>query len=94
MPVFTQQAPSYDVLVAADESGSSPLICLTEPGIRDRSPARPAWTDQLGRLSGPVGRDTDQNRFVKLNSRRMTALDMQAWTAVHDRRGNIAHQFR
>ena len=23
-----------------------------------------------------------QNRFVKLNSRRMTALDMQAWTAV------------
>ena len=23
-----------------------------------------------------------QNRFIKLNSRRMTALDMQAWTAV------------
>jgi ABC transporter substrate binding protein (PQQ-dependent alcohol dehydrogenase system) len=23
-----------------------------------------------------------QNRFVKLNSRRMTALDMQAWTAA------------
>ena len=38
--------------------------------------------DELGRLERPMGRTQMQNRFVKLNSRRMTALDMQAWTAA------------
>ncbi|AWO93069.1 MULTISPECIES: ABC transporter substrate-binding protein [Bradyrhizobium] len=83
MPVFTQQAPSYDVLVAADESevfGAylpyrtwDPRPVAGSAGLVPRS--WDAAQDQWGAIQM-------QNRFVKLNSRRMTALDMQAWTAV------------
>jgi ABC transporter substrate binding protein (PQQ-dependent alcohol dehydrogenase system) len=83
MPVFTQQAPAYDVLVAADESevfGAylpyrtwDPRPVAGSAGLVPRS--WDAAQDQWGALQ-------IQNRFVKLNSRRMTALDMQAWTAV------------
>jgi ABC transporter substrate binding protein (PQQ-dependent alcohol dehydrogenase system) len=83
MPVFTQQAPAYDVLVAADESEvfASYLPYRTwdarpvagSAGLVPRS--WDASLDQWGAIQM-------QNRFVKLNSRRMTALDMQAWTAV------------
>ncbi|MBR0774358.1 ABC transporter substrate-binding protein [Bradyrhizobium diazoefficiens] len=83
MPVFTQQAPAYDVLVAADESevfGAylpyrtwDPRPVAGSAGLVPRSwdPAQDQW-----------GAIQMQNRFVKLNARRMTALDMQAWTAV------------
>lgn len=83
MPVFTQQAPAYDVLVAADESevfGAylpyrtwDPRPVAGSAGLVPRS--WDAAQDQWGAIQM-------QNRFVKLNSRRMTALDMQAWTAV------------
>jgi ABC transporter substrate binding protein (PQQ-dependent alcohol dehydrogenase system) len=83
MPVFTQQAPAYDVLVAADESEvfASYLPYRTwdarpvagSAGLVPRS--WDASLDQWGAIQM-------QNRFIKLNSRRMTALDMQAWTAV------------
>ncbi|KGJ66651.1 hypothetical protein BJA5080_03271 [Bradyrhizobium diazoefficiens SEMIA 5080] len=83
MPVFTQQAPSYDVLVAADESevfGAylpyrtwDPRPVAGSAGLVPRS--WDAAQDQWGAIQM-------QNRFIKLNSRRMTALDMQAWTAV------------
>jgi len=83
MPVFTQQAPAYDVLVAADESEVfasylpyrtwDPRPVAGSAGLVPRS--WDASLDQWGAIQM-------QNRFVKLNARRMTALDMQAWTAV------------
>ena len=83
MPVFTQQAPAYDVLVAADESEvfASYLPYRTwdpRPVVGSAGLVPTSWDpaqDQWGAIQM-------QNRFIKLNSRRMTALDMQAWTAV------------
>jgi ABC transporter substrate binding protein (PQQ-dependent alcohol dehydrogenase system) len=83
MPVFTQQAPAYDVLVAADESevfaaylpyrtwDARPVAGSAGLVPRSWDAAQDQW-----------GATQMQNRFMKLNSRRMTALDMQAWTAV------------
>ncbi|MBR1088540.1 ABC transporter substrate-binding protein [Bradyrhizobium manausense] len=83
MPVFTQAAPAYDVLVAADESEVfaaylpyrtwDPRPVAGSAGLMPRS--WDAAQDQWGATQM-------QNRFMKLNARRMTALDMQAWTAV------------
>src|SRR5262245_42948271 len=83
MPVFTQSAPAYDVLVAADESEVfaaylpyrtwDPRPVAGSAGLVPRS--WDAAQDQWGAVQM-------QNRFMKLNSRRMTALDMQAWTAA------------
>jgi len=83
MPVFTQQAPAYDVLVAADESEvfASYLPYRTwdpRPVAGSAGLVPASWDaalDQWGAIQM-------QNRFMKLNSRRMTALDMQAWTAA------------
>jgi ABC transporter substrate binding protein (PQQ-dependent alcohol dehydrogenase system) len=83
MPVFTQQAPAYDVLVAADESEvfASYLPYRTwdaRPVAGSAGLVPTSWhaaQDQWGAIQ-------IQNRFVKLNSRHMTALDMQAWTAA------------
>lgn len=83
MPVFTQQAPAYDVLVAADESEvfAAYLPYRTwdaRPVAGSAGLVPKSWDaalDQWGAIQM-------QNRFMKLNSRRMTALDMQAWTAV------------
>jgi ABC transporter substrate binding protein (PQQ-dependent alcohol dehydrogenase system) len=83
IPVFTQQAPAYDILVAADESEVfasylpyrtwDPRPVAGSAGLVPKSwdPAQDQW-----------GAVQMQNRFLKLNSRRMTALDMQAWTAA------------
>lgn len=83
MPVFTQSAPAYDVLVAADESEvfASYLPYRTwdarpvagSAGLVPTSwdPAHDQW-----------GAEQLQSRFTKLNRRRMTVLDMQAWTAA------------
>ncbi len=83
MPVFTQSAPAYDVLVAADESEVfasylpyrtwDPRPVAGSAGLMPTSwdPAHDQW-----------GAIQIQNRFLKLNSRHMTALDMQAWTAA------------
>ena len=83
MPVFTQRAPSYDVLVAADESEVfasylpyrtwDPRPVAGSAGLKPTSwdPTQDQW-----------GATQLQNRFVKLASRHMSALDMQAWTAV------------
>ena len=83
MPVFTQQAPVYDILVAADESEVfasylpyrtwDPRPVAGSAGLVPKS--WDATQDQWGAVQM-------QNRFLKLNSRRMTALDMQAWTAA------------
>src|SRR6195952_2473460 len=83
IPVFTQSAPAYDVLVAADESEVfapylpyrtwDPRPVAGSAGLIPKS--WDAAHDQWGAVQM-------QNRFLKLNSRRMTALDMQAWTAA------------
>jgi ABC transporter substrate binding protein (PQQ-dependent alcohol dehydrogenase system) len=83
IPVFTQQAPAYDVLVAADESEvfASYLPYRTwdpRPVAGSAGLMASSWDaahDQWGALQ-------IQNRFMKLNARHMTALDMQAWTAA------------
>jgi len=83
MPVFTQQAPAYDVLVAADESE----VFASYLPYRTWDPRPVAGSAGLVPTSWDAafdqwGATQLQNRFVKLNSRHMTALDMQAWTAA------------
>jgi ABC transporter substrate binding protein (PQQ-dependent alcohol dehydrogenase system) len=83
MPVFTQQAPAYDVLVAADESE----VFAAYLPYRTWDPRPVAGSAGLIPKSWDAAQDQwgavqMQNRFLKLNSRHMTALDMQAWTAA------------
>jgi len=83
MPVFTQQAPAYDILVAADESE----VFASYLPYRTWDPRPVAGSAGLVPKSWDAAQDQwgavqMQNRFLKLNSRRMTALDMQAWIAA------------
>ena len=83
MPVFTQQAPAYDVLVAADESE----VFASYLPYRTWDPRPVAGSAGLVPTSWHAAQDQwgaiqIQNRFLKSNSRPMTALDMQAWTAA------------
>jgi ABC transporter substrate binding protein (PQQ-dependent alcohol dehydrogenase system) len=83
MPVFTQQAPAYDILVAADESE----VFASYLPYRTWDPRPVAGSAGLVPKSWDAAQDQwgavqMQNRFLKLNSRRMSALDMQAWTAA------------
>jgi ABC transporter substrate binding protein (PQQ-dependent alcohol dehydrogenase system) len=83
IPVFTQQAPAYDILVAADESE----VFASYLPYRTWDPRPVAGSAGLEPKSWDASQDQWgatqlQNRFLKLNSRHMTALDMQAWTAA------------
>jgi ABC transporter substrate binding protein (PQQ-dependent alcohol dehydrogenase system) len=83
MPVFTQQAPAYDVLLAADESE----VFANYLPYRTWDPRPVAGSAGLVPTSWDAAQDQWgstqlQNRFLKLNARHMTALDMQAWTAA------------
>ena len=83
IPLFTQSAPDYDVLVAADES----QVFADYLPYRTRDPRPVAGSAGLVPTSWDAALDQWgaiqlQNRFVRMFSRRMTALDMQAWTAV------------
>jgi ABC transporter substrate binding protein (PQQ-dependent alcohol dehydrogenase system) len=83
MPVFTQKAPAYDVLVAADESE----VFASYLPYRSWDPRPVAGSAGLKPVSWDPAQDQWgaiqlQNRFMKLASRRMSALDMQAWTAA------------
>ena len=83
IPVFTQSAPAYDILVAADESEvfASYLPYRTwdpRPVAGSAGLVPTSWDgshDQWGAVQ-------IQNRFMKTFARRMTARDMQAWSAV------------
>ncbi len=83
LPVFTQGAPAYDVLVVADESEvfASYLPYRTwdpRPVAGSAGLVPTSWDgshDQWGAIQL-------QDRFMRQFSRRMTARDMQAWTAV------------
>ncbi len=83
MPVLTQQAPAYDVLLAADESE----VFASYLPYRTWDPRPIAGSAGLVPTSWDAAQDQWgatqlQNRFLKLNARHMTALDMQAWTAA------------
>ncbi len=83
MPVFTQDAPDHDVLIAADRSevfGTYlpyrtwlPRPVAGSAGLMPSSwhPSFEGW-----------GAAQIQNRFEKAAHRRMLSEDMQAWTAV------------
>lgn len=83
MPLFTQRAPDYDVLVAADEADvfaaylpyhtTDPRPIAGSAGLRPIGwhPANEAW-----------GATQFQRRFERLAERRVRPLDYQAWLAV------------
>jgi len=83
MPLFTQGAPAYDVLVATDESEvfAAYLPYRTwepRPVVGSAGLIPTTWDaahDQWGAVQM-------HNRFMKMAGRRMTARDMQAWSAV------------
>jgi ABC transporter substrate binding protein (PQQ-dependent alcohol dehydrogenase system) len=83
MPLFLQGAPDHDVLVAADESE----VFASDLPYRTREPRPVAGSAGLVPKSWDAAHDQWganqlQNRFVQRFSRRMTALDGQAWTAA------------
>jgi len=83
MPVFTQEAPSYDVLVVADESevfaNNLPYRTWDPRPVAGSAGLVPTSWDASNSLWGGIQM---QNRFIAQFKRLMTALDMQAWTAV------------
>jgi ABC transporter substrate binding protein (PQQ-dependent alcohol dehydrogenase system) len=83
IPLFTQSAPDYDVLIAADES----QVFAPYLPYRTSEPRPVAGSAGLVPTSWDASHDQWgaiqlQNRFRRSFSRRMTAQDMQAWTAV------------
>ena len=83
MPVVTQAAPDHDVLIAADESevfaGYLPYRTWDARPVAGSAGLVPTTWDAAFDQWGAVQL---QNRFTKTYQRAMTALDMQAWTAV------------
>jgi ABC transporter substrate binding protein (PQQ-dependent alcohol dehydrogenase system) len=83
IPLFLQGAPDYDVLVAADESE----VFASYLPYRTREPRPVAGSAGLIPKSWDAAHDQWganqlQYRFMQMFSRRMTALDGQAWTAA------------
>ena len=83
IPAFTQDTEDYDVLVAADESE----VFATYLPYRTWLPRPVAGSAGLKPVSWHPsfegwGAAQIQNRFEKAAGRRMTGIDMQAWTAV------------
>ena len=83
LPVFTQGAPAYDVLVAADESevfaSYLPYRTWDPRPVAGSAGLVPTTWDGAHDQWGAVQL---QDRFMRKFSRRMTARDMQAWTGV------------
>jgi ABC transporter substrate binding protein (PQQ-dependent alcohol dehydrogenase system) len=83
IPVLTQGAPDYDVLVAADESevfaGYLPYRTWDARPVAGSAGLAPTSWDPAFDQWGAVQL---QNRFSKAFRRFMTPLDLQAWTAV------------
>jgi ABC transporter substrate binding protein (PQQ-dependent alcohol dehydrogenase system) len=82
MPVFTQGLPDYDVLVTADENevfaNYLPFRTWDARPVAGSAGLRPVSWDPA---SESWGGTQLQDRFVRMAHRRMTTLDMQAWTA-------------
>lgn len=83
MPVFTQQAPEYDVLIAADENqvfaGYLPYRTWDARPVAGSAGLTPVTWDPSSKSWGGTQM---QDRFIRRFHRQMTQLDMQAWTAV------------
>jgi ABC transporter substrate binding protein (PQQ-dependent alcohol dehydrogenase system) len=82
MPVFTQGLPDYDVLVTADENdvfaGYLPYRTWDARPVAGSFGLRPvSWSASSEYWGGAQLQD----RFIRMAHRRMTQLDMQAWTA-------------
>jgi ABC transporter substrate binding protein (PQQ-dependent alcohol dehydrogenase system) len=82
MPVFTQGLPDYDVLVAADENevfaDYLPYRTWDARPVAGSAGLRPVTWDPASESWGGAQM---QSRFIRMAHRRMTELDMQAWTA-------------
>ncbi|MGH6810969.1 MAG: ABC transporter substrate-binding protein [Methylocella sp.] len=83
IPVATQNAPAYDVLVAADESevfaNYLPFRTWDPRPVAGSAGLRPMSWDGSHEQWGAIQL---QNRFMKLTSRRMNARDNNAWVAM------------
>jgi len=83
IPVFTQSAPDYDVLVAADESdvfaGYLPYRTWDARPVAGSAGLVPKSWDAA---HDQWGANQLQNRFMTIFRRRMTTLDGQAWVAA------------
>ena len=81
IPVLTQGAPAYDVLVAADENevfaSYLPYRTWDPRPVVGSAGLRPTTWDAT---SESWGGTQVQNRFIRLFHRQMSPLDMQAWT--------------
>jgi ABC transporter substrate binding protein (PQQ-dependent alcohol dehydrogenase system) len=83
IPSFTQDAPDYDVLVTADESEVFAAYFpyrtyAPRPVVGSAGLVPTSWDPSMEQW----GATQLQNRFMKKFSRRMTALDMQVWSAA------------
>jgi ABC transporter substrate binding protein (PQQ-dependent alcohol dehydrogenase system) len=92
MPVFTQNAPNYDVLVAADESevfaGYLPYRTWDARPVVGSAGLRPTSWDPSHELWGAAQL---QSRFQRLFKRDMNARDNQAWVAMRMIGDAVAH---
>jgi len=83
VPVATQNAPAYDVLVAADESdvfaNYLPYRTFDPRPVAGSAGLKPTSWDGSHEQWGAIQL---QNRFFKLAGRRMNARDNQAWVAM------------
>ncbi|MGA7385823.1 MAG: ABC transporter substrate-binding protein [Methylocella sp.] len=83
IPVATQNAPAYDVLVAADESevfaSYLPFRTWDPRPVAGSAGLRPMSWDGSHEQWGAIQL---QNRFMKLASRRMNARDNNSWVAM------------
>jgi ABC transporter substrate binding protein (PQQ-dependent alcohol dehydrogenase system) len=93
IPVFTQQLPAYDVLVAADESevfaGYLPYRTWDPRPVAGSAGLVPTSWDAS---NDQWGATQLQDRFMREFKRPMTALDMQAWTALRMIGESAAHK--
>jgi ABC transporter substrate binding protein (PQQ-dependent alcohol dehydrogenase system) len=82
IPVFTQGLPDYDVLVAADENSVFadylPYRSWDARPVVGSAGLRPVTWDPSSESWGGAQL---QDRFIRVAHRRMSELDMQAWTA-------------
>ena len=92
MPVFTQEAPDYDVLVAADENdifaGYLPYRTWDPRPVVGSAGLQPTSWDPSHELWGAVQL---QSRFKRLFKRDMNARDNQAWVAMRMIGDAVAH---
>jgi ABC transporter substrate binding protein (PQQ-dependent alcohol dehydrogenase system) len=92
MPVATQSAPDYDVLIAADESevfaGYLPYRTWDARPVAGSAGLIPTSWDPSHEAWGAIQL---QNRFVGAFRRRMSARDNQAWVAARMIGDAVAH---